>query len=143
MKKLLSTLVILMAIIVAGIHAANAQISITVGWTQGCSDTCTTQQICAYEVAYEMYYICDHHQDLICSGSDTISCSLSSVVFPCNYRCEDHTSEKCYLISATATKYCIGPPHGYLVKCTGRGSDTFSCDAIMQDLGEVTIIWDN
>jgi hypothetical protein len=142
MKKYVFTLAIILVLVFTGMQSANAQISITVNLGSGCGDTCTTQQICAYEVTYEMYYICDHHQDLLCSGNDTISCSYLEVVFPCNYECHDHTSEKCYLISATATKYCIGPPNGYLVKCTGRVNETFSCDEIMQG-AEVYIVWDN
>lgn len=142
MKKIVYTLAIVMAIVFIGVQNANSQVNVRVWWVASCPDTCTSTQVCAYEVAYEMYYICDHHQDLICTGNDTISCSYEEVVFPCNYECYDHTAELCYYIEATATKYCIGPPNGYLVKCTGRFSGFFTCDQIM-DGPECQIEWEN
>lgn len=143
MKKTVFCLAIIMALVFTGRQSAIAQISIIVDLGSGCGDTCTTQQVCGYVVEYELHEICSGHPIFICGASDTIVDCLPVPDFPftCNYDCGDpHNDKPCYLFTATATKYCIGPPNGYLVKCSGSGYILKPCSDL-DELIEIGINW--
>jgi hypothetical protein len=135
MKKIIFTLVIIMAMVFTGMQNTQAQqATIRVYWIEDCPDTC------AYLVEYKVKNNCLHPPAEVCSGQQWITCSSDEVIFHCDYDCEDATSNPCMFIEGFATKYCSGPG-GTIAKCTGYNSVYKTCLQFMNNQTNVLIEW--
>jgi hypothetical protein len=129
MKKLLSTLVVVMALILTSAYHVNGQISVTVQWTL-CADSCTTQESCQYRAEVEIYNLCGEQPQLLCSNHNEIGCSSTYMTVDLNCSCLATSQETCYLVRVTVKKQCI--LHGETTDiCTGYGQGYRTCDQLL------------
>jgi hypothetical protein len=129
MKKLLSDIAIVLAMILTHAYNVNGQISVTVQWSL-CADSCTTQESCQYRADVDIYNLCGEQPELLCSDHNEIDCSSTFVTVDLNCSCMATSQEPCYLVRVTVKKQCI--LNGVKTDiCTGYGQGYRTCDQLL------------
>lgn len=132
MKKIVFTLVILMAMIFTGMQSANAQATVFVQWNDDNCDDCPSLGDCAFRIDIEIIDQCGEDHVTVYQDDKTILCPDEETDFILTYSCLDVTLEPCYLVIATVKKLCPDGHGGYTVICQGKhGGLHYSCHDLM------------
>jgi len=111
MKKIVFTIVILVAMIFTGMKIANAQTYFSLTINTLCSDNCTTQEDCKYKFYWVLIDQCGEDDEYYCPDSISVDCEDVGMGYTHNVICDDCTDathDPCFLVWGRVQKICIG-----------------------------------
>jgi len=104
MKKILSLIIIIMALIITGMQSANAQKSVYISWDPNECDECIMSGG-FWRIALEVYDYCDGPPSQVYVQVQYIDLSNDDATFQLTQFCDSQSQEECYFIVAVLQKY--------------------------------------
>jgi hypothetical protein len=142
MKKILSTLAVVLAITFTMLQSATAQMKIKVIFTS-CPDNCTTQEDCKYRANYTIIDKCGEKDSVLCPPDyEEIACENYSngIQIECG-DCSGATHNPCLLVIIVLQKICIGP-NGTHVVCQATKQEYHTCEELLGNQQITFTSWD-
>jgi hypothetical protein len=143
MKKILSLIVVIMALVFTGMQSANAQGYVTVGWPNPpTSCDCPSPGNFFYRIDIAIVDQCGEDPVTVYDDFQIVGSSEDEVIFDLDYSCLDYTLEPCYLVTAVIRKLCPDGHGGFTTECSGKANGHVSCNDLMNQNTGLTIVWD-
>jgi hypothetical protein len=143
MKKILSLLVIIIALIFTGMQSANAQTYFSLKINTLCDDNCTTQEDCKYKFYWVLIDQCGEDDEIYCMDSTYVNCEYIQAGYTFNVQCEDCTDathNPCFFVGGRVQKVCIGPGGSHVI-CEDTQVQYRTCDNLSQQ-GNTVLLFD-
>jgi hypothetical protein len=145
MKKILFTLVVLMALILIGMPTLNAQSfpHFIYQWSDPPQDCeCSMVGTAYWRVDAALINECGEDFYTEWEGYDIVSESSGQVEFYPDWSCDDPSNEPCYLVTGIIRKLCPDGHGGFIVQCTGKFNELKSCYSLMHTNITLVVEWD-
>ncbi|MCK9400699.1 MAG: hypothetical protein M0Q51_11995 [Bacteroidales bacterium] len=120
MKKFISILIIIIALIFTGMQNANAQATVYIYWAPEYCDECPSPGDWVWRVDIEVEDLCGEEGYTIYRDNQIIEPPADDATFVLGEFCDNQSLEECYMVVAALKKICPNGYGGYTIVCSGK-----------------------